>query len=162
MGVKFNIDEIFEIAEQIERNGAAFYRKTAGSTRAVHSQRVLGGLADMELQHEKTFKAMRAKLAKLPADAVAFDPQRDAALYLQAFADGFVFPVNVNPADRLTGKESLEEILRVAIVLEKDSIAFYVGIRELVPAELGKEKIETIIREEMSHVTLLSQERAQL
>jgi rubrerythrin len=27
--MNFNIDEVFEIAEQIERNGARFYRKAA-------------------------------------------------------------------------------------------------------------------------------------
>ena len=26
MGIDFNADEVFEIAEQIERNGAKFYR----------------------------------------------------------------------------------------------------------------------------------------
>ena len=29
MGYGFNADEIFEIAEQIERNGGAFYRRVA-------------------------------------------------------------------------------------------------------------------------------------
>ncbi len=29
MPQRFNADEIFEIAEQIERNGAAFYRRAA-------------------------------------------------------------------------------------------------------------------------------------
>ena len=29
MGIDFNADEVFEIAEQIERNGAKFYRNVA-------------------------------------------------------------------------------------------------------------------------------------
>ena len=29
MGLDFNADEVFEIAEQIERNGAEFYRTAA-------------------------------------------------------------------------------------------------------------------------------------
>ena len=31
MSITFNADEIFEIAEQIERNGARFYREAAGN-----------------------------------------------------------------------------------------------------------------------------------
>ena len=31
MSTKFSADEIYEMAEQIERNGAAFYRKAAAS-----------------------------------------------------------------------------------------------------------------------------------
>ena len=32
MSITFNADEIFEMAEQIERNGATFYREAAGNT----------------------------------------------------------------------------------------------------------------------------------
>ena len=38
---------------------------------------------------------------------------------------------------------------------EKDSIAFYVGIKGLVPAKSGKDKVEKIIIEEMSHVSTI-------
>ena len=31
MSIVFNADEVFETAAQIERNGAAFYRKAAGT-----------------------------------------------------------------------------------------------------------------------------------
>jgi rubrerythrin len=37
----------------------------------------------------------------------------------------------------------------------KDSIAFYVGIKDLVPAGIGRDKVEKIIVEEMTHVSTL-------
>ena len=43
----------------------------------------------------------------------------------------------------------MEEVLQTAIGLEKDSIIFYVGIEELVPEKLGKDKVNDIIKEEM-------------
>jgi rubrerythrin len=46
--------------------------------------------------------------------------------------------------------------LRIAIGLEKDSVVFYVAIRDAVPQSLGKEKVEGIIKEEMDHIILLS------
>ena len=52
---------------------------------------------------------------------------------------------------------SMTDVLRKAIALEKESIAFYTGIKELVPAEFGKGRIDDIIREEMRHVRMLSE-----
>lgn len=162
MAIAFNADEIFEMAEQIERNGAKFYRKAAEASPSVRSRELLLNLAAMEDEHEKTFASMRAQLSDKERAATVFDPDNQAALYLQACADGHVFDVKEDPSERLTGRETMEEVLRTAIGLEKDSIAFYTGIKESVPERLGKDKVGAIIREEMSHVTLLSKELASL
>ena len=49
------------------------------------------------------------------------------------------------------------EILKEAVAAEKDSIAFYLGMKDLVPERLGKEKIDVIIKEEMNHIKILGQ-----
>ena len=77
-------------------------------------------------------------------------------------ADGVVFDLDADPAAELTGSEDLEYILRKAIQLERDSIAFYVGIEDMVPAKRGKDQVDSIIKEEMSHIVTLSQELAAL
>ena len=46
----------------------------------------------------------------------------------------------------------------MAIGLEKDSIVFYLGMKEMVPERLGGSRIDGIIREEMRHVNDLSRE----
>ena len=51
---------------------------------------------------------------------------------------------------------SIEEILKIAITAEKDSIVFYLGMKDVVPVNLGKEKLDRIIKEEMNHITILS------
>jgi len=56
----------------------------------------------------------------------------------------------------------MEDILQKAIGMEKDSIVFYLGIKELVPERLGKGRIDAIIREEMNHITSLSKRLAAL
>ncbi len=162
MGIKFNADEIFEMAEQIERNGAKFYNKAAEASASARSRELLRDLAAMESVHEKTFASMRAELSDKEQAATVFDPDDVAAAYLQAFADGHVFNVNQDPSELLTGRETMEEVLQRAIGLERDSIAFYMGIRESVPETLGRDRIDGIIREEMKHVNMLSQELASL
>jgi len=52
MGYDFNADEIFEMAEQIERNGASFYRKSAESIDDPAEKKLLLDLAAMEDEHE--------------------------------------------------------------------------------------------------------------
>jgi rubrerythrin len=56
----------------------------------------------------------------------------------------------------------LEEILTTAIGLEKDSILFYVGLKDLVPPKYGQEKIDDIIRQERKHVAQLTNHRKKL
>jgi rubrerythrin len=90
------------------------------------------------------------------------DPYGEAILYVRGMADGHVFDVRKDPSERLTGKETMEDILRTAIGLEKDSIVFYLGIKEIVPERLSKQRIDDIIKEEMGHIAILSQEMAGL
>jgi rubrerythrin len=51
------------------------------------------------------------------------------------------------------------EILKSAIEAEKDSIVFYLGMKEGVPEKLGKGRLEAIIKEEMGHIRVLSKEQ---
>jgi len=158
MAITFNADEIFEIAEQIERNGGKFYRKAAELTGDKKAKKIFGELAAMEDRHLAVFQTMRKELVEDEKKPTVFDPEGQGALYLQALADARVFDVSVDPSSRLTGRETAADVLRMAIGLEKDSVAFYVGMKELVPADLGGNKIDRIIGEEMSHVTILSGE----
>lgn len=162
MAQPFNADEIFEIAEQIERNGAKFYRTAAENTEDANTSGKLRDLAAMEDRHERIFIGMHEDLRRDNPEWLSqffnVENQDDPALYLRAMAEGKVFDVGADPSARLSGDESLEEVLTIAIGLEKDSIVYYVGVREAVPPAQGRGKIDDIIREEMSHVRTLSDE----
>ena len=56
----FNADEVFEMAEQIERNGAKFYRRAAEGAGDPHERDLLNELADWEETHQRVFAAIRA------------------------------------------------------------------------------------------------------
>ena len=111
MGITFNADEIFEMAEQIERNGAKFYRKAAESMSDESVASLFIEFASMEVEHEKTFANMRAELVGKENESMAFDPDHQAALYLRAVANGHVFDIKTDPASNLTGSESAHDIL---------------------------------------------------
>ena len=63
MGISFSADEIFEMAEEIERNGAGFYREAAKNTSDKEIKQMLLELADMEDEHLTTFQQMRSRFS---------------------------------------------------------------------------------------------------
>jgi rubrerythrin len=156
MRYDFNADEIFEMAEQMERNGEKFYKSAAATIDDQAHKKLLMELAAMEVDHEKTFKAMRSELKAAEKSATVFDPEGEAALYLRALVDTRVF------FEKKVDVSSMETILKAAIEAEKDSIVFYLGMKNAVPEKFGQDRIEGIIKEEMGHIRLLSRELAQL
>ena len=156
MSLDFNADEILEMAQQVERNGFHFYQQASKGVKNPGSAQLFLKLAAMEEGHERIFARMRAELTEAEKKKKIFDPKDQTTSYLRAWADVQVFDVRADPAEKLTGKEKVEDILRMAIGLEKDSIVFYLGMKEMVPERLGRGKIDEIIKEEMRHVNDLS------
>jgi len=152
MSYDFNADDIFEMAEQLERNGGKFYRTAADGVSDAANKKLLMGLAEMEDQHVKTFQTMRAELTEKEKESTVFDPQGEAALYLRALADTRVF------FEKQIDVTSMKEILKSAIEAEKDAIVFYLGMKDAVPEGSGKDRLDEIIKEEMGHIQLLGKE----
>jgi len=161
MAVTFNADEVFEMAEQIERNGAKFYRLAAQSPNNSALKSFLEELADMEVEHIKIFAKIRTELSGgAPLDM--FDPDDDAVKYLQAVVRGRIFDVSGEPSEKLTACKTPQDVLKVAIELEKDSIVYYLAMKNRVLSESGKEKIDAIISQEMGHVLVLKDKLASI
>jgi rubrerythrin len=152
----FNADDVFEMAEQMERNGVEFYSQAAGSVSDDDAKKLLLEFAEMEKDHEKTFAQMRKFLVDTEKQKTVFDPENEAVQYLRALADTRVF------FDKKIDVSSLENILKDAIQAEKDSIVFYLGMKEAVPENMGKKKLDEIIKEEMGHIRLLSGKLAEV
>ena len=157
MAVAFNADEILQIAIQIERNGARFYHRAAGIVGDADVKRMLEKLAGMEDSHEQTFQQMRNELSAAQKTPTTFDPEGQSGQYLNALADRRIFDVTADPTEKLRSNETPDQIFRMALDAEKNSIVFYLGMREMVPQKLGKDDVDRIIREEMSHITIITQ-----
>jgi len=152
MAFDFNASDIFEMAKEIERNGASFYSTAAQKVDNEQHRNLLLELAKMEEEHEETFKSMESELTQKEKTETVFDPDNDSFQYLKALADTRVF------FEKDIDTSTMKGILKTALGAEKDSIVFYIGMKDLVPEKLGKNRIESIIKEEMSHVRLLSKE----
>lgn len=156
MSIVFNAAEILTMAIRIEENGVDFYRKAASSQADKKDQQLLEGLAVMEKGHAQTFKEMQSGLTEQEQTDTVFDPNDEVGLYLNANADAHGGEGAPSVADSLTGDESMADIVKIAIELEKKSILFYLGLKDLTPEHLGKNKVDNIIAEEKKHIAQLA------
>ncbi|ACL04048.1 ferritin-like domain-containing protein [Desulfatibacillum aliphaticivorans] len=150
MAYEFSADEIFAMAEEIEKNGAKFYSDAAAKVDDADNKQFLEELAAMERNHEKVFAMLRADLAEELKNSSTFDPAGETGQYLKSLADMRVF------FKKEMDFSSMKSILKDAIVAEKDSIVLYLGMKDLVDSKEGRAKIDLIIKEEMGHVTVLT------
>ena len=157
MDPSFNAFEVFEIAENIERNGAEFYSKAAELFDDSRTRNMFLKLVDWEKSHEQVFADMRNELTAQGPEFGIFEFENDVIFDAQSMAGLAVFGNSMGPATEMTGRETIEDILKAAIEKEKDSIIFYTGLKVFVPAETGQDRIGDIIREEMGHVRILKQ-----
>lgn len=147
-------DEIFAMAVQIEANGAAFYRAAAEQQDDASTKEFLCGLVEVEEQHKRIFAEMRAEVKSDAGGAGRVS--NEGGLYMAAIGAGYRLEGSPAVTQALTGDESLEEILRLAIDLEKEAILFYVGLKDVTSDAGDQAKVEAIIREERGHVATLA------
>jgi len=153
MSIRFNADEIFAMAVQIERNGQAFYQKAADIQKDEATRDYFLELVEMEKEHVSTFQKMRDEFS---GAGESMDPYDEASQYMATMADGYKVEGSPKIAADLTGGETMEDILRLAIGLEKDAVLFYLGMKDVVPENLGRDKVDWIIEEEKQHLVTLT------
>jgi len=156
MAYNFNADEVFEMAIRIEENGAAFYRKAATLQKQESDKLFLTQLGKIEDNHKISFEKMRKELSEMEKSKTVFDPQEELEFYLSAMADAHGGEGDPRVAESLTEAHTMKEILNIAISLEKESILFYLGLKDLLPPQYGQEKIDDIIKEERKHISQLN------
>ncbi len=163
MGYAFNLDEIFAMAEEIERNGARFYRRAADITAEPEAKKLFTELARWEDGHERLFQHLRDDLVSAEAATpTVFDPMGDAELYLQAMAEQHVFRRDLDVETMVDQADGPKGILELALQFERDSILFFLGMKAVVPAHMGPDKVDRLINEEMGHVAYLKKQLAAL
>ena len=160
--IKFSPGEVLEMAQQIERDGALFYRRAAENLTDRTMRQFLLRLAEMEDDHEVVFGQMLEELSAKQRRQSVFDADGEETLYLEAMVNGKVFTPGADPAGALRGDEGPKEVLEIAIGLEKDSILFYLGLKDAVLGKQSDERVDGIIKEEMRHISALSKQLAEM
>jgi rubrerythrin len=148
--MSFCLEEVFEMACQIERDGAEFYRRAAEEVESPEARELFAKLAEWEKHHEKVFGDLRETIPEEKRTEYV-DPYGEASAYVDAMARGQVFDPGQTPNWLPSTPQG---VLESAVGKEKDSIVFYLGMKEAVPS--GAEQVDKIIAEEMRHIRILS------
>ena len=158
MVFRYGTQEIIGIAETVEENASKFYAQAAEMVDDAAVKEMLLGLSKMEKGHAKVFAAMKGDLSEKEKEVETHDPGNEMLYYLQGTAEIHGWEGKRDPNTQLTGKESIKDILNIAIEAEKEAVFLYTGLKDCVPAGNGKDKIEQIIREEMKHCGVLTKQ----
>ena len=148
--ITFTAGEVFEMAVQIERDGARFYKDAAEFAKD-DGKALLLRLARMEEDHEHVFDELRDALTDEDNQPISTAGDDEGAQYLRAMVKGKLFQ---NDVSRETlASMPINEILKVAINLEKDTIIFYQCIKERATASAETaRRIGVIIQQEIGHI----------
>ncbi|MHC4293083.1 MAG: ferritin-like domain-containing protein [Planctomycetota bacterium] len=154
---KYNCFEIFQIAEQVERNGAEVYREAAQKTDDEELSTMFNRLSQWEKQHEQSFAEMKKRLSDELCDKRRFDARQYMSGNPQALAKLAAFAINKDKSKIMAKINNKTEVLKQAIKIEKEAIDFFKGLKKFARDLFTKDQIGTIIKEEERHVSILEQ-----
>ena len=159
MGDQLSIQEIIEIAIEIEKNGAAFYRDLAASADTARLRDLFAFLAEEEKSHIARFQEILESVGGYQVSEAYYATQYMG--YMKALADERVFKSDISASEIADGVRSPREAIDIAISFEKESILFFHGMWELAP-ESHRKAIEKLLNEERDHLRRLSVLKAQI
>lgn len=145
----FSAREIYHLAIQIEKNGEKFYREALERISNPVLRELIVWIADQELEHEEWFSK---RMAALEGKVDDLNMEEIGNAVLQNILGDQSF--SLKDAD-LSEMDHLEDLLRLAIEFENDSILFYEMIGSFVDDEETSKKLQEIIKEERHHIELL-------
>ncbi len=157
----YSVNEIIELAVQIEHNGYAFYNEALKHKGLdAKSQDLITTLRDQEVNHEKIFLALRDD-----ADLKNLTFTQDwelVASYLKTIVDSRIFNSPDAAIQLATKAQDVIAILDHAIQFEKDTLLFFHTIKDAITNPKAQAALARIIHEEISHVLRLSDYKATL
>jgi rubrerythrin len=159
MSDRFSIQEIVEIAIEVEKNGVTFYQALAESASAVRLRDLFAYLAGEERKHITRFEEILESVGGYQISEAYYATQYMG--YMKALADERVFRSDVSVAEIADRARTPREAIDVAIGFEKESILFLHEMGELVSGTDGK-TIQKLLDEERDHLTRLSAIKAQI
>ena len=142
----FYIEDIIDLAIQVEKNGEKVYRDTAERVSNPRLSSVLQCLADEEVKHAKWFDELRHTVIKTTVDPTL--EEMGKALLREVLGDQS-FSLNEANFSKI---DKINDLIQVAIEFERDTVLFYEMIQAFVQEQGTLHHLNTIIEEENQHI----------
>jgi len=152
---KYSIAEVIEQAVRAEKLGYEFYtRMTKRFKKDNQLQSLFKTLAEKELQHEKTFSDLKAKVKNEEPEG-----WEEVSEYLRAIVESEFFLGKKKSLPSLEHVKSAAGAVKFALGFEKETLLYYYAVREAVKEE---DIVDGIIDEEKKHIVWLSEFKGRL
>lgn len=145
----FTVEDIRNIAVQIEKNGEESYRSAGRMAKDPETARIMTWMADEEKSHREWFENLRSD-----RDLTA-EQQEMAALGKSLLQDMIKGNTFLLAQDELEEAESFIAVLSRSQVFEQDTILFYEFLLGLIDDQATVVQLRKIIDEERSHLQRL-------
>ncbi len=160
MSYYMNVDEVYQVGVEIEKNGQAFYQAAAAATGDPAVKKLCEGLAAWETRHVEVFEKLRRELPPEARADGAFDPADEERAYLRAAADDHVFRKGTDIPALVAKCQTPKALLDLAIQFEKDSVVYYTAMKQLMPPCEACGSVDALIDEELRHIAMLAAQRS--
>ncbi len=160
--MKWNAEQVFEIAERIDSNAIEFYTKAADLHSASADVSFLRDLARMEMSHRDQFAVWRRALPDGDREPPADYPYLTASLQLESMAGSHGGEGRLSNAFPLSAQDRLRDVVLAGLRGEEKTIVFYLELRELAAGERSRSEMDRIIAEEKQHAATLVHKLAEL
>lgn len=152
-----NDDEALRIASNLEKEGYNFYSSAAKRAKDNKSRLMFNQLAEAEKKHLAVFEDLRSKLHAKKGRKPWGEEDELVSAYLRNLIDTGVF---TSPEKRAAARKkdiTEEEVCRIGIQTEKDSILFFNEAARLCKNRKGRKMFKALVDEEKQHLTDLAQ-----
>jgi rubrerythrin len=145
---RFSITEVIEQAIQTEQLGYEFYTGMAKRFEDNEGlRRLFETLAQKELRHKKAFSELKEITGEKEPEG-----WEEVSSYFRAVVESEFFLGKDKSLPSMKHLETPHDAVRFAIGFEKETMLYFVGLRDLVKE---KDIIDEIISEEKSHIRWL-------
>jgi rubrerythrin len=156
MDTQFNVFEVLQIAEEIERKAAQFFVRAATRSADVERRNLYYSLAAWRDKHRRAWARIRREYSERTGEFGVFDPDDYVLSNPQVMAGLTSFGTNPSPSGRSGGHGSRAQILHDAIQRTEGVIVFYQGLKAFAGDPDSRMMIDNMIAEEGRHVRLLT------
>ena len=156
----FNEIEAARIAQDMEKNGLAFYQHAAAKTANAAVREIFKTLIEDEKKHLKTFEELEAALEARRTAGHAFEDDVELGAYIRQLLGTQVFCEKCPATAVLKKAEDDCSALAVSLQAERDAILFYQEMLGFVDSREARDAFEWILKEERRHLMTIGQRGA--
>ena len=142
----FSAKEIIDLAIKLEKNGEAVYRHAIAKVANSDLVPLLEWMADEEVKHADWFAELKDKLETENENPFAEEMGRELFNEMLGEKNFSLKDVDFSTID------NSDDLIRVFIEFEKDSIIFYEVLKPFVEDPVARQSLQQIIDEEKRHI----------